>query len=61
MTDSTMPALHAKVEAIRVDLHNLINGAQYPEVARMRRSATAQSLNDAVDDALDRLRYHLGG
>jgi hypothetical protein len=62
MTDSTSSTgLHAKVESLRVDLHNLISGAKYSAVAAARRSAIAESLHDAVDNALDRLRYHLGG
>jgi hypothetical protein len=61
MTDQTvLPTSHAKVEALRVDLHALIDGAHYPAVASVRRGRTSQSLHDAVDDALDRLRYHLG-
>ena len=61
MTDSIPTGLHTKVEAIRGDLHQLINGAHFSAVASVRRGATAQSLHDSVDDALDRLRYHLGG
>jgi hypothetical protein len=57
----TVTGLHAKVEALRVELHGLINGAHYSAIAPARRSSTTQSLLDAVDDALDRLRYHLGG
>jgi hypothetical protein len=60
MTDSIPTGLHVKVEALRVELHQLINGAQYRAIAPSRRSATSQSLLDSVDDALDRLRYHLG-
>jgi hypothetical protein len=61
MTDQIPTGLHAKIEAIRVDLHQLINGALYPAVAAVRRGTTAQALKDSVDGALDRLRYHLGG
>ena len=61
MTDSAaLTGPHAKVEAFRVELHGLINGAHYSAISPARRCATTQALIDSVDDALDRLRYHLG-